>query len=1027
MKLKIEINKKLERKVEVSFDNFKIGILKLSIIKSSLLAGEKVEKELKYSDNKKTLKINKVKEIWFRSHVKLIEKINRLISFKEALVEKRNSAVNEDGNKLIVIIENFQNVFIAKDNCIEFKDDCFYEKTTLEIDSININISSNKKKIVPEDFNGDVKDLSIFKLAFSDLEKLLDSLEAKYKIDTKIKSIDIKADIDNLNHYLVKNNDLDDNPEKILYNLNTSEGELYYNKNINWWIKLLSELEVWKAGGFDTIEEVLKANANGFHISSNRCLNLTIGDGKLVEKKSDGITDDNDSKNNIKEITKVIKNKELFGFKMFENDQEIETLDFVNDDKNYFKSLFGVFFKASKKIDYSARQLTIFRSKEWFGAEHDGINYINRRLPRQCRGFKPSDIKVYDSYGNHGESMKDLFKDSISKGKRITKIAKDIWYAPSLKEAINLAFFGKHYFENPFSEEKNGTIRLDERYWPRLENNSSSLLYFNEVEEWSKLETLEFYYDAIKSIKCAGSEGGVYDKNTNNLDGKNEWGNRNGYLNNRKSKEIIDKAYNIVKKFLEIIDKTYIYKHEWKNDKKELTKYLKKALESPDSFEGMIGEHWKNEINKKINSINENLLIDDDRTWKNRDIDIQNEIKKDGIRNSDKAKNAFVCLFNKAKDKNVFDRLKHLIPVILKAELESEIFNDVKFESIKQTLTSLKFYRSADKNSLEGIAWKHVNTERGGLGKDWAKSVWDSLELKSNELLSNAKRYAENKIKPKEACTKILSNTKIKNDPDKIKLVADIFEKCTEIWEGRIKIDKESKKRLEKELKNLKQANEDNWNSINEWKSTSNEKYADGALEKISNKNGDNEWSLEEFLEEKTANDFDEKKELVLSIVSLDEKNFLEDILFPILRKFVENNENLDINQIDQKEKEFVKIFSNLSTTQKDISSLGEEELNKIKEQINKFETAEINSEKNKIWNKYSEVRTNISNYKKEINNRIAEIIDKNDPEALSREQKIFIGTLIIAISAFIAFILYHKKDSKKEEKQTKINDHDAF
>ncbi|CAG8548902.1 7786_t:CDS:2 [Scutellospora calospora] len=180
------------------------------------------------------------------------------------------------------------------------------------------------------------------------------------------------------------------------------------------------------AGGFNTVDEILQANANGFTISSRGGAMATIGNNALVEKQADGTTDNANAKTNIDNIKKLIVDKKFTGFKMFDSTQTVAAAV-----SNASKSLFGKEFTPFATLKPTARELIAF-------------HYYKNTDPKELRGFKPGDITAA-GYGGHGEDM----------------------------STINLAFFGKHYFVDVAGT----TSRIDERY---QKDDLNCLLYFNE-------------------------------------------------------------------------------------------------------------------------------------------------------------------------------------------------------------------------------------------------------------------------------------------------------------------------------------------------------------------------------------------------------------------------------------------------------------------------------------------------------------------------------------------------------------------
>ena len=146
----------------------------------------------------------------------------------------------------------------------------------------------------------------------------------------------------------------------------------------------------------------------------------------------------------------------------------------------------------------------------------EGVNYANYTEnelsdPQKCRGFKLNDLVEETMEVRHVSSHIQTFQSGKDKfgNKPPTKMAFDIVSAPDEKAALELAFFGQHYFKQGTNKPKDF---LDERY---QKNDPKSLLFFNELGAGKELELLEIYTAAIKSDLC-GTANHNYDATDGN-------------------------------------------------------------------------------------------------------------------------------------------------------------------------------------------------------------------------------------------------------------------------------------------------------------------------------------------------------------------------------------------------------------------------------------------------------------------------------------------------------------------------------
>lgn len=134
------------------------------------------------------------------------------------------------------------------------------------------------------------------------------------------------------------------------------------------------------------------------------------------------------------------------------------------------RTIFGWSCQGGRK-EYTKTHIDRFRD---FLQTNIGSDSGEETDKRKCFGFQITDI---DNKGHY--QGRSGCKAQVGK----TKIAYDIWAAPNLEAAIDLAFFGIPY--------------------PGMKNVDNSLLFLNEVEGKSRKENLDIYYEhGLKSDMC---------------------------------------------------------------------------------------------------------------------------------------------------------------------------------------------------------------------------------------------------------------------------------------------------------------------------------------------------------------------------------------------------------------------------------------------------------------------------------------------------------------------------------------------
>jgi hypothetical protein len=758
-------------KLKFEVDNIKVGqdttdprrgVLRLAI-KGGYLLGHNGTNPLAWDANinKKgggTKKWNEINFVKINCSLGDAVQAARLIKFRDKIKDASTDA--HDINKWVIFLNgvdggddnNTLTLGGTNDEEIQLNDADFggtFDLSKIDIGAADTSSGNQNDHWTPHAY----KDFNAERTAWQKLEDDLIAIKGKYNLTTNLQTADIAADINLLNAYWVAQaggTNPGDEQKKSLYELDgvrkigsngkDKNGKKFYQRFIDSWIGILSELELWKVGGFDTVEEVLKANANGFIINrrSGGTAIATIGkshygDG-IIEKQADGTTARVGVQANRNKIKSLIKNKKFGGFAMFDAGQTKAAT--VTDQS---KSLFGAEYAAKTDLKPTAKQLITFYSKNWFGEDHDGVNYLDKDAsdPRNFRGFKPTDMltttNMADVYGGHGQDMSDA--GGVVAGKRITKIAKDIWYAPSLQEAIDLAFFGKHYFVDNPSGLTNKNVRLDERY---KGGNDKCLLYFNEVSGLNEKDTLDLYYDTLKSLQCGGSGGSVYNKTDNELRGGTEWSTDNYHADNVKTPKgpavkKVDDGYNVVKTFLD----AYLAAKGESDDanRKAAGEKLKTdynisgtpAAGSDDEMKKKLYDHWKTKIDELITGTPQNDL----------------QTKLDEAKNDHKEKEYEELWKNSNGDitKDNVDEIIELV-VILKEAFAAD--TDVKKKKARKKLE--KYAEAAD-NTNEKKIWIIINKQKKD-GKELGKEAWNNVkDAKDNNDLTTAQKNLKKAIK----------------------------------------------------------------------------------------------------------------------------------------------------------------------------------------------------------------------------------------------------------------------------------------
>ncbi|CFW92914.1 protein of unknown function [endosymbiont DhMRE of Dentiscutata heterogama] len=686
-------------------------------------------------------------------------------------------------------------------------------KAVVEIDDVDITKASGANDFRTHKYDSGTANE---KKVFEDLEELLTNTSNKYEDKTVSNLPDeavITADLAKLTAYLsdgagaaslanyVHTNagDIkDDNAKKILRLIDNfqvagkgtfggaTNTEAYYRKRIDRLIILLNEFKIWKEAGYNTIEEIVKANANGYVIS-NRGQNVNPGatgtqtliglagqKGQIVEGYKidngpvlDGVGGYTTNANNIKYVKKFLSVAKAFGATIG-GDQttpaNTNALDVRLNDKE---------FNASDPTDangvkYTMKQIEAFLGDDWFGKNNiDNHNYGEMKADeyadvRKTRGFRLKDFLTDGRYfTTHGIAITDTFgaydgtAASGTKDMHPTKLCIDLIPAPSADAAIDFAFFGKSYFKSGSKYTKN-----DDRY-----DGEIYKLHCNEVDGKDEKWHLNLYHGWLLESGHVGKDGSTYQGDANDDFGGAAW-TGHGFTDTTPDGDTeranAKKAYDDVMKFLDVytVNYTTSEKDKWEKNKKTLQEYIAKETSDPTSNEGKIGKYWKTRINEKITK--NDAIFNPQQKKFDRTDELDKLIKaiKDDNDNKKKVYNAFKALpdTDAKKTNAVFDALKTLL-----GKLGDTIDKPSELEALAT---------GSDKKT----AWDMVNDNtKDNSGKGWAERTLTKAKTDLATAIATTKKAMENEG---DAVTK----TDIDN-VDSIQLAKDIkvvFEKCKE-------------------------------------------------------------------------------------------------------------------------------------------------------------------------------------------------------------------------------------------------------
>nr|CAG8453344.1 825_t:CDS:2 [Entrophospora candida] len=623
------------------------------------------------------IKANAVKGIRVETNFKEAARLAHLARFRGSggLVDSTvGSGDNIKDKKVSVILlkgviagtdDNTFPVINGETDIITLNDDNFAGGFSFR-DNLDINVFPNGGGTDAADFVMDpAGDLSASRTVLENIGKVLEDIEEKIMesevnstlpIDfQKVKAADnisIEAKIYAL-----------DNVPSVKKDGSSEDGGTFYKFIIEAGKKTLSEILIWRESGFETIGEILRANANGFIIWSRNLgdatTNVNFGDsthkGLLVETDDDGV-DVPDAKTNVIEVKRLIQNKKYRGFEMIDNStQMIGKSD--NGDGVLGEDVSGKLYlcfsgMAAKPLSKDSRKENIDIFRKLFTNDSEST-------PEKCRGFQPGDIFEDTTDAN---SLKYKLGDNTSK--RVEKLVDKI----SVKKNNGKDVSGtdmlptKHFFD--IADKVKGKGTDDEKYTEAVKVAFHDA-GFEETDSADKLvDLLDLYaHQARGLIKYS-------DKQTD-----------------------FDAEYEKTKKVLELVKVDYSKSNSSVTDTQ--AKEAKAKLEAAKTEFPGLEKTW---IKKKLEEIS-------GRTGdKTLDQKIDDEIVKytDASSNAYKAYKAFKDLTDSDDNRTeaIFDQLKILVGLLKDANVTKTSLNPFKNDA---AATSPKGDNQELKNAKEDL------------------------------------------------------------------------------------------------------------------------------------------------------------------------------------------------------------------------------------------------------------------------------------------------------------------------------------
>ena len=641
------------------------------------------------------------------------------------------------------------------------------------------------------------------------LEDKIDEMEAHYTKDEGSLSRDIDSDLNFLAGY---NGDATTSVQQKVYAVDR------YKNAVDLWKKRLNEWKVWKKLGANTINDILRANANGFIIAlrenatnAGGTLQL-IGDGNLAWQN--GVNDE--THGNIKDVFDVLRGCKYRAFPIFDKEEQ-KTINVNNgateQDKNVRE--FVVTGTGGRVLNasgiYNRANIDNFKasnaSDKYFG--HDKYKSISD--PKKLRGFKPGDIRALGKltsadigdfdYGNEAEKVQvakgydgkgDVSGGYEDKGYNFSNISKRCFII--IRNGINNATTPENNLDNIIKEAFTGND-------------------FEEVDGKTRLQHLEMYYHVVRSTRMThlfyhGGNGYGYDEGKKRKVGVNSPASGSEDEAIIKQFDKLEAAYAYAKKFIEDV-----FVNRPKN-LGEFTAWEEKVVKYGKGGDGKEWEKWlagfwkdnSKTLDDIAREVRKGLSGDKGGDKWSKDDELQ-AAKKDATGDAKKVYDAFEQENDDAKkNDDVWKVLKGLV------------------DKLKGTVDNPEELENSYKNGNEKIAWDFVNSNTEDNGKGWADRVVATAKTNLANAINSAKTEmnGEGDAVAKTGIESVKSISLANEIKNLFKLCKDAHGTPSTTEKTKLKADIE------------KHRGKPQWNNVNAYKKTGSQKgYVEAALDKI--------------------------------------------------------------------------------------------------------------------------------------------------------------------------------------------------
>lgn len=703
-----------------------------------------------------------------------------------------------------------------------------------------------------------------------DLVDKLDEMNKHYTKDEGDLSRDIDADLNFLKPY---------NGAAVTTTAQKIYAITEYGDAVDLWNRRLKELKIWKeVVGLTSVNEVLMFNAVGFTISATRA---TTNPGTIalngtsennlnfdIQKNNTPATyskDDISTWRTVKDFFPTAR--KYMGFDIIdlikkENEVKVED-DVAGDDGSHI---------FNKRFRVNASRIT----KEKIEAFRRIVEFKDKTDPKDCRGFQPSDFSaftpnapaaitsailriggpnvldataeivvntVWDSTSGNVDTTKD---DKSLKHNTITKKCFEILDAGDENVALGL------FLKNEFTETK---------------DNRSVLL--------------EMYYKVIRST------------NMTNVDysaGKGDIAKGDKSTNPAKLAERIDKAYDLLKGVITVLDESPTDQAGYDAWKKKLDAIIAKKNDSRSSVdEKTLGEYWGDGDRYREITNEKKAGIGKKKGPKNDDITAADITKKVGelqLTSGDTYKELIKKMFDNTDEiikgkKALLDKLVELAEMIDKALKDGNSVQKSSLEAIRD-----------DKTGKGAEAWKLAEAVKDTKGKILTALALEKATGKpKQDDLAAAKTAAETAMKAKmatggkEAYDKIIKSSTTLTSAELVKDAAEIFGKCYDAWKATKENDS-----LRNKLAEYDNATDGDkktvWVAINLFKKNAdneddNDGFGKGALKHLQGLSKERKKIIERSKIDKANNEVSVKSSLAILETEKDNDEKIRDVVIP--------------------------------------------------------------------------------------------------------------------------------------------------